>query len=241
MTTIRPPAFPPLGFLRQRATELREEMDSPDCDPAMLEATYGHFAQVNSLVAGWRSIYMREVRPLLSAGKRTTMLDIGSGAGDIAAALARWAREDGLRLHVTALDPDPRAHNYATRHPSAMGVSYIQGHSSQLVAAGYHFDLVISNHVLHHLSAGELQGLLADSVRLSRRLAIHSDIRRHLGAYALFSAATFPFFRGSYIRRDGLASIRRSYTAAELAAVAPHGWTVEAQRPFRNLLIRRHG
>ncbi|WP_081709976.1 class I SAM-dependent methyltransferase [Arthrobacter sp. 35W] len=239
MTTDRQPPFPPLGFLRQRDAELREEMDSPDADPEALEATYGHFARVNTAVAGWRGVYEDHIRPLLSATKRTHALDIGSGAGDIAAALARWARADSLRLHITALDPDPRAHNYATRHPSALGVDYLQGHSAELVARGAHFDIVISNHLLHHLSAAELQNLLSDSVALSRRLAIHSDIRRHPMAYALFSAGTLPWFRGSFIRHDGLASIRRSYTAQELAQVAPPGWTVETRPPFRNLLIHR--
>jgi hypothetical protein len=44
-------------------------------------------------------------------------------------------------------------------------------------------------------------------------------------------------FHGSYIRQDGLTSIRRSYTAAELRAAAPPGWTVVPRPPFRNLLI----
>ena len=44
-------------------------------------------------------------------------------------------------------------------------------------------------------------------------------------------------FTGSYIREDGLTSIRRSYTAAELAAAAPAGWTVARHAPFRNLLL----
>jgi hypothetical protein len=51
--------------------------------------------------------------------------------------------------------------------------------------------------------------------------------------------------RGSYIRRDGLTSIRRSYTPAELQTVlaADHrpGWSAESAVPFRNLLIFRAG
>ena len=43
-------------------------------------------------------------------------------------------------------------------------------------------------------------------------------------------------FRGSFIRADGLTSIRRSYTAAELRAAAPPGWKVRPGFPFRNLL-----
>jgi hypothetical protein len=70
---------------------------------------------------------------------------------------------------------------------------------------------------------------------LSRGVVIHNDIRRSPAAYALFYAASW-LFTGSYIRQDGLTSIRRSYTAAELAAGAPPGWTVTRHAPFRNLL-----
>ena len=43
------------------------------------------------------------------------MLDIGTGGADLPRALLRWARADGLRLEVTAIDPDPRALDWALR------------------------------------------------------------------------------------------------------------------------------
>ncbi|MNN87524.1 hypothetical protein D3C81_2050910 [compost metagenome] len=53
----------------------------------------------------------------------------------------------------------------------------------------------------------------------------------------LFAAATWPISRtllaDSFIREDGLISIRRSYTAAELTAIAPTGWTVRGGLPSR--------
>ena len=110
-----------------------------------------------------------------------------------------------------------------------------QATSAELVAEGQAFDLVISNHVLHHLSDAELQGLLNDSVKLARRLAVHNDLRRNALAYALFGAGALPM-TGSYIRGDGLTSIRRSYTVAELAAVAPAGWRAERHSPFHCVL-----
>ncbi|MGA7206694.1 MAG: methyltransferase domain-containing protein, partial [Specibacter sp.] len=140
---------------------------------------------------------------------------------------------DGMSLVITAIDPDPRAHAYASALPATAGVAYRRAHSRELVAEGEGFDVVISNHILHHLDAAELRGLLQDTEALCPRLAVHSDIARSKAAYALFSAGTRPFFPGSFIRRDGLTSIRRSYTATELAAAVPPPWRVEAARPFR--------
>src|SRR5699024_2647293 len=117
------------------------------------------------------------------------------------------------------------------------GLQYVQALSSDLVAQGDTYQVVISNHLVHQLNDDALQGLLRDSQQLATRRAIHSDIRRSRVAYTLFSIGTWPLFPGSFIRQDGLASIRRSYTAAELRAVAAFGWRVIPPRPWRNLLL----
>lgn len=212
-------------------------MDKDDCDPAALARTYAQFPLVNSVVSRWHGVYKQFIRPLLSSSRDTTLLDVGCGGGDIAASLARWAARDGLRLSITAIDPDERAIAFARAKVVSQSVAFRRVLSSELVAEGAAFDVVISNHMLHHLTPGELQGLLADSAQLARRAVIHSDIARSRLAYALFSVGTLPFFPGSYIRRDGLTSIRRSYTATELRGVLPPGWRVEPAVPYRNLLL----
>ncbi|WP_341395748.1 class I SAM-dependent methyltransferase [Arthrobacter sp. G119Y2] len=229
---------PQLRSLAERDPAAVEEMDRPDCDPEKLRRTYAQFWLINSVVSGWRRNYVRYLRPQFDSGRTNTLLDIGSGGGDVPRMLARWARRDGLRLEITGIDPDPRAHAFASSRPALPGLSFRRAFSSELVAEGRTYDVVISNHVLHHLTDGEFSVLLADSEVLGRRLSLHGDIERSRWGYALFSAGTLPFFPGSFIRQDGLTSIRRSYTAAELAAVAPPGWRCLQQRPWQNLLMR---
>lgn len=212
-------------------------MDAPDCDPVALNRTYAQFRFVNAVVAGWQLTYRRHLRPVLHRDRPTTVLDIGSGGGDVPRALARWAARDGYQVQITAIDPDPRAHTWATRQPAVKGVMFRQAFSRDLVAEGRSFDVVVSNHLLHHLDVAELQALLADSQQLARVRAVHSDISRSRWGYLLFSAGTWAFFPRSFIREDGLTSIRRSYTADELRAAAPAGWRVERQPPWRNLLV----
>ena len=229
---------PQLRSLAERDPAAVEEMDRPDCDPEKLRRTYAQFWLINSVVSGWRRNYVRYLRPQFDSGRTNTLLDIGSGGGDVPRMLARWARRDGLRLEITGIDPDPRAHAFASSRPALPGLSFRRAFSSELVAEGRTYDVVISNHVLHHLTDGEFSVLLADSEVLGRRLSLHGDIERSRWGYALFSAGTLPFFPGSFIRQDGLTSIRRSYTAAELAAAAPPGWRCLQQRPWQNLLMR---
>ena len=111
--------------------------------------------------------------------------------------------------------------------------------STELARAGERFDVVLSNHVLHHLDGTEFGALLADSERLSRDggVAVHADIERSRLGYVGFALGTLPFepnlLKGSYIRPDGLTSIRRSHTARELARVLPPGWRVRRGFPSR--------
>ena len=224
-----------MQLLRERAAHAVEEMDLPGCDPVRLDRTYAQFALVNRAVSGWRGIYRSQLRPRLRQGVKATLLDIGCGGGDVPVMLSRWAARDGLGLEITAIDPDPRASRFAAERHSATGVRFRQSTAAELGREGLSFDLVVSNHVLHHLAEEDLPVFLAESAALSHGTVIHSDLRRSTGAYALFFAGSWPF-TGSYIRQDGLTSIRRSYTAAELRSVAPPGWAVVRRAPFRNLL-----
>lgn len=224
------------GFLAHRATTLHEFMDDPDCDPAALRRSYLAFRLVNPIVSGWGDTYRRLIRPFLSADTERTLLDVGCGGGDIARALAEYARRDGLKLRITAIDPDSRAIEVARRTPDP-AVELRQAHTADLVAEGATFDFVISNHVLHHLDADELQQLLEHSEQLAGVIAIHADIARSRWAFLAFGAATVPLAVGSFIRHDGLASIRRSYTTAELRRVARERWRVIPRSPSRQLLV----
>nr|WP_307031828.1 class I SAM-dependent methyltransferase [Arthrobacter globiformis] len=226
------------GILGLRDTDAVEEMDRPDCDPERLQRTYEQFAVVNRVVSGWRRLYRTRVRAQLAGVGTATLLDVGCGGGDLAVMLARWAARDGIQLQVTGIDPDPRAFRFAAGRKPVLGVEFRQASSGDLLAEGKSYDVVISNHVLHHLTPRQLQSFLDDSAGLARRLALHNDLSRSAAAYALFSAGALPL-TGSYIRGDGLTSIRRSYTVPELAAVVPAGWTVEPHSPFHCLLTHR--
>lgn len=219
-----------------------EEMDRPDCDPLLLRRTYAQFPLVNALVSGWGPLYRDFIGPALPTDRPARILDIGCGGGDITAGLARRARRDGFDIQVTGIDPDERAHRYASTSRAGRrtpGVVFRKASSAALVAGGESFDVVVSNHLLHHLGEAELDGLLADTEALTRGVAIHSDILRSRAALLAFGAATLPLARSSFIRRDGLTSIRRSYVPEELKALVPPRWKVVRRRPYRNLLVFR--
>lgn len=233
--------------LRHRDPSLVEAMDRPDCDRARLEATYRHFAWVNRRLGRWRAVYRRWVRPVLrdaaAAGGQAPLriLDVGSGGGDIARALQRWGEADGVELEVTGVDPDPRALAWArarkaTPHPAPR---FRQARAQDLLRAGERYHVVVSNHVLHHLSQEEVPPFLETLEALALRRAVVTDIERSALGHALFRGlASLPRFRDSFLKEDGLLSIRRSFRAPELATLCPPGWEVRRLVPFRLVALR---
>lgn len=222
------------AFLQTREPNLRELMDDPDCDPVRLDRTYAQFRSINRFFSGWRRIYTREIRPLAATHHPLTLLDIGCGGGDIPRALAEWAERDGINLRILGIDPDPRALAFFQRAKLPPNVTSRDCTTADLVAANERFDVVISNHVLHHLADPDLEALLRDCRRLARHRIIHSDLRRSRFAYAAFGLLR-PLYRNSFIIPDGLRSIRRSFHPEELRARFPD-WEVEA-RPFGHQIL----
>ncbi len=100
------------------------------------------------------------------------------------------------------------------------------------------FDVVISNDLLHHLDPEHVQELVSDSERLARRLVVHNDLVRSPGAYRLYSVGVLPLTPGSFLRTDGLRSLRRAYVPHELRSLAGPRWSVRPGTFAHQQLVR---
>ncbi|WP_138431722.1 methyltransferase domain-containing protein [Fodinibius saliphilus] len=227
-------------FLSNRDTKSTERMDDPGCDLSELENTYRQFSTINSLISQWYRIYKNEIRPLLDTNTSNAILDIGFGGGDIPIKLAQWAKGDGFDLHITAIDPDPRAVNYVQQLSYPSNISFWQCELSELKPKENKFDVVIANHLIHHLSKKELLKMLKRAKALSIRKVIFNDIQRSDWAYLFFNLLARPLFRSSFITEDGITSIKRSYTLKELRNTVPDKWQVTSVFPFRLILTFEH-
>lgn len=223
--------------MRTRAVDLRELMDDPDCDPARLAATLRRFDTVNRLIGGWGRVWERHLAPALQGlGRPARVLDIGSGGGDVIARLATRAERDGLTVDWLGIDPDPRALEVA-RERERPNVTFACTDAAALRTTGVRFDVVISNHVIHHLTDAELSAFAGDSLGLSIGPVLHADIERSRLAYALYGMGVTALERGTFLRTDGLRSIRRSYRGDELQRALGGDWLVASPAPFRLLAI----
>ena len=223
-------------ILSQRNDTLVEWMDRPDCDALLLQNTYRQFTTINRLLSGWNSIYKNYIRPILDKKHgRCSILDIGCGGGDIIRLLHKLCEMDGYEVEFTGIDPDSRSMEYLTSLKWPDSVTFRAVYSHTLIEEESQFDIVISNHLVHHLNGPQLLSVCNDAEKLTRKLVIFSDIERSDLGYISFSTIAPLIFRNSYIVTDGKISIRRSYRKPELVQRLPQNWSVRRMFPFRLL------
>lgn len=227
-------------FLKDRDPNLVEWMDRPDCDQEKLFNTYRQFYTINKLLSGWSSLFNHYLKPIIKAkGGSATILDIGCGGGDILKHLNKLCLNESFEVELTGADPDPRARKFFEMNLKNTGIQFEQKTSHQLVEEGTSFDIVISNHLLHHLTNREVSSLCLDSEKLARQLVLFNDIERSDIGYGLFAVTTPLVFRNSFISVDGKISIRRSFRKQRLQQLLPQGWSVKRKFPFRLLAIHQ--
>lgn len=224
-------------FLKYRRQDLVELMDMEDCDIQQLNNTYLHFRTINRLLSQWKVIYKKEIRPVLQKlGGSATLLDIGFGGGDVPIHLLEMAKKDGFSLHITAIETDERALEFINTIDTPKEINFQHCASSDLVHQGARFDLVISNHLVHHLDGETFNAVLSDARSMATYKVLFNDIERSDLGYALYAVFSRLLFRNSFVVYDGSLSIRRSFTLAELKEQKPSNWKVRRIFPFRLLL-----
>ncbi len=80
-------------------------------------------------------------------------------------------------------------------------------------------DVVACHQVAHHFSGDALATLLREMQRVARHRVIVSDLRRSWFAAAGIWAASFPLRFHPVSRHDGVLSVLRGFTGAELQAL----------------------
>jgi len=192
-----------------------ELLDDPSADPATVRQSLGNITRSNRWLGGRSALRFGLARAIMPDDPaQLTLLDVGSGAGDLALEAARWGRTRGRQIVGFGLDRSAEASRLAREH----GLPAVVGCAGTLPMADRSVDLVLVSQVLHHLNPAGAGCLLAECARVTRTALIVSDLRRSLLAMAGFWAASRVLGFDPATRSDGLTSIRRGYTMAEFRA-----------------------
>lgn len=193
-----------------------ELLDDPAADPALVQTSLANIARANRWFGGtWAALF--GIRTAL-AGTRPgplTLLDVGTGAGDLPRAAARWGSRRGWRVRAMGLDRSPVAAHLAQSH----GVIALTGCAGTLPVRDASVDLVLVSQLLHHLAPPAASRLLSECARVARRAVIVSDLFRSRLAMLGFRLGSRALGFDPATRSDGLTSIRRGYRPDELGGL----------------------
>lgn len=203
--------------------------------PELLDADLGSPHEVQQSLADLRRInrwfggISTSLALIRNAAQRAgvtkiSVLDVGSGSGDVPLAVADRLRREGIRVNVTLLD------RQASHLPA--GVTTVVGDALHLPFADNSFDFVTSSLFAHHLEPEELGDFVRCALRVARHAVITNDLLRSRMHLALVYAG-LPLFRSRLTRHDAPASVRRAYTLAEMREMLrPYGSRMKITRHY---------
>jgi ubiquinone/menaquinone biosynthesis C-methylase UbiE len=194
-----------------------ELLDSDHGTPEEVERSLSDLHRINRWFGGTattRAMLRRVLSVACPAGTcNLSLLDVGAGSGDIPLSLARELSARGVRLDATLLDRIP-----GHLPDAAASFTRVAGDALQLPFLDESFDLVSCALLAHHLEPEELSRFAREALRVAKVALLINDLRRSR-VHLLSVYAGFPLYRSRLTRHDGPASVRRSYTAAELRAM----------------------
>ena len=212
------PFFSPLA----RAAGVLEIIDGPPVPFKDMACCMKDISRVNALFGG-RMVTMVHVKRLLDAlpaERLITVLDVGTGAGDIPRELVRWARRQGRRIRIFALDRDAATLQIAAQvvreYPE---ICFVRGDALSLPIRAGAVDLTISAMTLHHLEPDAGVRYLAEMDRAARLGFVVNDLVRSRVAHWVVWLITRFITRSAISRHDGPLSVKRSYTPVEVSGL----------------------
>jgi ubiquinone/menaquinone biosynthesis C-methylase UbiE len=190
-----------------------EFLDDPDVDDAVRARSHEDVARSNTMFGGSRAV-QAELEMVLddSDAHTVSLLDVGTGIGDIPALAKESWRTRGIAITAFGVDISP----CLLRDARAEGIIPVCGDALALPIASKSVDIVICSQTLHHFEAPDAIMLLRELDRVARVRVIVSDIRRSWLAAAGIWLASYPLRFHPVSRHDGVVSVLRGFTTGEL-------------------------
>jgi len=200
------------SVLTPRRTRGIEILDDPNVDPEIVTRSLADVVRSNSLFGGMSSAIDELKEALKDLPAAATLLDVGTGLGDIPCRAREVARKLGVDLTTMGLDSALELAR-ASRPVLTLAVC---GDALRLPFADRSVDIVMCSQVLHHFAGADALQLLREMNRVARVRVIVSDLRRSWIAAAGLWLASFPLRFHAVSRHDGVVSVMRGFTPEEL-------------------------
>jgi ubiquinone/menaquinone biosynthesis C-methylase UbiE len=210
-----------------------EVTDDVNASEAEVVATLRDIRRANVLLGGTRIVVSEAMRLTRRSARDITLLDVGSGTGDVARAVSRALANRGVKAHTIGVEQPFILQ--AIARPETDEV--VGADALALPIRDRSVDVAICSQVLHHFCDRQARMLIGELDRVARIGVVIGDLERDAVAAFLFRAVA-PALRFHPVTvRDGLLSIERGFSGPELRALirstVPRDVVVRRRFPFR--------
>lgn len=199
-----------------------ELMDSGDTDYETFRGCLHDLAKVNVVTLGYRPTmaFLEGLRRAgrFDLGRPITIVDAGSGYGDLLRKVERWARRHKLEARLVGIDLNPWSAKAAKE--AALGCSSIEWVTGDIFDRIETADVVICALFAHHLDDRRLVEFLRLIEAKSGIGWFINDLHRHPLPYAVFGPLASIMRWHLFVRHDGPVSIARGFVASDWRSLA---------------------
>jgi SAM-dependent methyltransferase len=199
-------------------TSVGEELlDDPTANPAAVAVSLHNIARANRWFGGAAAVRsgLRWTLGDVPPGTTLSLLDLGTGLGDLPRTAVRWGAVRGIRVIPVGIELNRIAATLArgTGVPTALACAGAPPIRDKSV------DVVLVSQMAHHLTAASVIRLLRICDRLARRAVIIADLRRHRLAPGVFWCGARLLGFDPVTVADGMTSLRRGFSRSELGGL----------------------
>jgi SAM-dependent methyltransferase len=217
-----------------------ELLDLEDADPGTIEACLRDLERINRWTGAYRVTlrWLDQLRLSARAKGAITVLDAGSGGGDMLRRIAAWARVQRLEVALIGVDRHPHATAAAAAAtPDDLPIRYLTADVFDL-PRDLAIDVVVSALFAHHLDDVRLVQFLRWMEQRARLGWLINDLHRHRVPWLVAHGARLSRMH-RFVRHDAPLSVARAFDRRdwlrllEAADLAPPATTVVWRFPFR--------
>ncbi|MGQ2929481.1 MAG: methyltransferase domain-containing protein [Sphingopyxis sp.] len=198
--------------------EAEEEMDAAELPAERYAKVLRDLSRINALTLAARPTlgFLDRVRAHGIGEKPWRILDVGFGAGDMLARIARWGATRGVALDLVGVDLNPKSMAVAEARLGGRA-RFITGDYRDL--AGHGWDIILSSLVTHHMTPGQRAEFLRFMDGGAARGWLVNDLHRQRLPFAGYPLLAALAWVDPIVRRDGQLSVGRSFRRGEWAAM----------------------
>jgi 2-polyprenyl-3-methyl-5-hydroxy-6-metoxy-1,4-benzoquinol methylase len=196
---------------------------------------------INTFTLAYRPTLRWFERMMADAGSEQSLsvIDVGSGGGDMLRQIWKWARKRRLDLELIGIDLNPWSKKSAEQvTPKDAPIRYEAANVFSLDPSR-RADFIVSSLFAHHLSDAELICFVQWMDRHATRGWFINDLHRHPVPYLFIKYAGRLLIANRMNRHDGPVSVARAFTESEWrhlleeAGIPPERTKIEWFFPFR--------